>query len=473
MVFSTPLFLFYFLPLFLILYYLSNHKIQNVVLLIFSILFYTWGAPKLILIVICSLVIDFYLIKKMSQLQGKKRGYFLILSIILNTGFLLYFKYANFFVENVNQVLDLMHISPIEWTKVLLPIGISFFTFQKMSYAIDVYRKNGNPLKSFFNYALYILMFPQLIAGPIVRFKEIEKQLYDRSSNNSFDNRLIGFIRFAIGLSKKVLIANVLAEHADAIFAISPDYYSTTTAWIGLLAYTFQIYFDFSGYSDMALGLGKMIGYEFPENFNFPYISQSISEFWRRWHITLGNWMKDYVYIPLGGNRVKISRIYLNLFIVFTISGLWHGAAWTFMAWGVYHGIFLIVDRLFLLKVYQKMGKIPSVFITFFLVIMGWVLFRSESISYAFHFYKKLFIFDFRFDEFYFDSKFIVMLTLAAFFSFMGIVPKMEGLQYKLYNKNLPLKPLMVSVFLAISLYILCGGSLMAGGFNPFIYFRF
>ena len=216
-----------------------------------------------------------------------------------------------------------------------------------------------------------------------------------------------------------------------------------------------------------------MIGYEFPENFNFPYISQSISEFWRRWHITLGNWMKDYVYIPLGGNRVKISRIYLNLFIVFTISGLWHGAAWTFMAWGVYHGIFLIVDRLFLLKVYQKMGKIPSVFITFFLVIMGWVLFRSESISYAFHFYKKLFIFDFRFDEFYFDSKFIVMLTLAAFFSFMGIVPKMEGLQYKLYNKNLPLKPLMVSVFLAITLYILCGGSLMAGGFNPFIYFRF
>lgn len=473
MVFSTPLFLFYFLPIFLILYYVSNHKMQNLVLLIFSVLFYTWGAPKFILIVLASLLIDYYVIKKMSSSVGKPRRVLLIASIILNTGFLLYFKYANFFLENVNQVFDVLNIPKVEWTKVLLPIGISFFTFQKMSYTIDVFRKNGNPLRSVFDYALYILMFPQLIAGPIVRFKEIEKQLYDRKENSGFDNRLVGFIRFMIGLSKKVLIANVLAEQVDAVFAVSPDFYSSTTAWIALLAYTFQIYFDFSGYSDMALGLGKMIGYEFPENFNFPYIAQSISEFWRRWHITLGNWMKDYIYIPLGGNRVKISRIYLNLIIVFTISGFWHGAAWTFIAWGAYHGLFLIADRLFLLKIYKKMGKAPSVLLTFFFAIMGWVLFRSESLNYAMNFYQKLFLFDFRIDEFYFESHFTTVLILAAIFSFMGFFGKIENFQYKLYDKNLSLKPLLVSVSFAIILFILCGGSLMAGGFNPFIYFRF
>jgi alginate O-acetyltransferase complex protein AlgI len=308
MVFSTPLFLFYFLPVFLVLYYLSSQKVQNILLLIASILFYTWGAPKFILIVLGSLLVDYYIIKKMSTLENRSRKLWLVFSIVLNTSFLLYFKYANFFVENLNEARSLFNLAQFEWTKVLLPIGISFFTFQKMSYTVDVYRKNGEPLKSVFDYALYILMFPQLIAGPIVRYKEVEKQLHDRSQNNSFDNRIIGFLRFSIGLGKKVLIANVLAEQVDLIFAVSPDFFSSTTAWVGLLAYSFQIYFDFSGYSDMALGIGKMLGYQFPENFNFPYISQNISEFWRRWHMTLGNWMKDYLYIPLGGNRVKISR---------------------------------------------------------------------------------------------------------------------------------------------------------------------
>jgi len=216
-----------------------------------------------------------------------------------------------------------------------------------------------------------------------------------------------------------------------------------------------------------------MIGYEFPENFNFPYISQSISEFWRRWHITLGNWMKDYLYIPLGGNRVKIQRIYLNLIIVFTISGFWHGAAWTFIAWGAYHGIFLIADRVFLLKILRKIGKIPATILTFFFAIMGWVLFRSESISYAISFYRKLFSFNNRMDEFYFDNRLVTILSLAALFSFMGIIKKVELFQYDLYNKNIKLKPLIVSVLCALVLFVLCGGSLMAGGFNPFIYFRF
>jgi alginate O-acetyltransferase complex protein AlgI len=342
-----------------------------------------------------------------------------------------------------------------------------------MSYTVDVYRKNGEPLQSVFDYALYILMFPQLIAGPIVRYKEIEKQLHDRSPNNGFDNRIVGFLRFSIGLGKKVLIANVLAEQVDLIFAVSPDFFSSTTAWVGLLAYSFQIYFDFSGYSDMALGIGKMLGYQFPENFNFPYISQNISEFWRRWHMTLGNWMKDYLYIPLGGNRVKISRVYINLVIVFTLSGFWHGAAWTFIAWGAYHGLFLIADRLFLIKWYKKIGKIPSVILTFFFAILGWVLFRSESLTYAWSFFKKLFAFDNRMDEFYFDSRFITILVIASIFSLMGVFKKVENLQYKIYDKNISLKPLLLLSSIAVIIYLLCGGALLAGGFNPFIYFRF
>lgn len=473
MVFSTPLFLFYFLPVFLVLYYVSSQKIQNILLLIASIFFYGWGAPKFIFIVLGSLLVDFYIIKKMSTLENRSRKLWLVFSIVLNTSFLLYFKYANFFVENLNEVRSLFNLAQFEWTKVLLPIGISFFTFQKMSYTIDVYRKNGDPLESVFDYALYILMFPQLIAGPIVRYKEVEKQLHDRSQNNSFDNRIIGFLRFSIGLGKKVLIANVLAKQVDLIFAVSPDFFSSTTAWVGLLAYSFQIYFDFSGYSDMALGLGKFLGYEFPENFNFPYISQNISEFWRRWHMTLGNWMKDYLYIPLGGNRVKISRIYINLIIVFTLSGFWHGAAWTFIAWGAYHGLFLIADRLFLIKWYKKIGKIPSIILTFFFAILGWVLFRSESLTYAWSFFKKLFAFDNRIDEFYFDSQFITILIIAFIFSLMGVFKKVENLQYKIYDKNISLHPLLLLTFFAVLIYLLCGGALLAGGFNPFIYFRF
>lgn len=473
MVFSSSIFLFIFLPIVLLLYYLSPKKIKNYTLLFFSLLFYTWGAVDFILIALLSMVADFYIAERISKGNQNHRKKWLFVSIAINVSLLLYFKYANFFIGNVNELLGIFGFQPYKWVSIVLPIGISFLTFQKMSYVIDVYRKTTPTQKNFAYYALYILMFPQLIAGPIVRYKDIQTQLNSREDENSFSNRIVGFIRFMIGLSKKVLIANVLSEQADMIFAVSPDYFSTGTAWIGILAYTFQIYFDFAGYSDMAIGLGKMFGFEFLENFNFPYISKSITEFWRRWHISLSNWMKDYLYISLGGNRVKVSRMYLNLIIVFLISGLWHGADWTFVVWGAYHGIFIMADKLFLLKVLKKIGRIPSTIFTFFVVIIGWVFFRSDSINYAFAFIKKMFIFDNRIDEFSFNTKFIVILISAILFSFMGIWGKLENLQFKLFDRNMPMPRLAGLLILAVVLYLLCGGALLAGAANPFIYFRF
>jgi len=264
-------------------------------------------------------------------------------------------------VDNLNGILESLGMTAVHWTKVVLPIGISFFSFQKLTYSVDVYRKVHGPLNRVTDYAMYILMFPQLIAGPIVRFNEIADQIEDRRNNETAENRLTGFFRFIIGLAKKVLVANVLGEQVDMIFAMDAAEITMGLSWIGIVAYAFQIYFDFSGYSDMAIGIGRMIGFDFPENFNNPYVSQSISEFWRRWHMTLGNFMKNYLYIPLGGNRVSTNKMYFNLWVVFLISGLWHGAAWTFVIWGAFHGLFLILDRLFLLKVYKKIGKVPSI----------------------------------------------------------------------------------------------------------------
>lgn len=341
MVFSSVLFLFYFLPIFFLVYILIPVKLRNTWALIASLLFYAWGAPIFVFVVSGIIVIDFFIVNKIYESQDRSlRRKLLTVSVILKVGLLAYFKYANFFIENIDVVLQAAGFSKIPWTQVALPIGISFFTFQALTYSVDVYRKVHAPLKSIGDYLLYILLFPQLIAGPIVRYNEIADQLEDRHENENFDNRVLGLFRFIIGLSKKVLIANVLGAEADKAFAFSQDELTSNIAWIGILAYTFQIYFDFSGYSDMAIGLGRMMGFKFPENFNNPYVSQNITEFWRRWHITLGRFMRDYLYIPLGGNRVTVSRMYFNLAFVFIVSGFWHGAAWNFLIWGAYHGFF-------------------------------------------------------------------------------------------------------------------------------------
>ncbi len=475
MVFSSILFLYYFLPTFLLLYFiLKKQSYKNIWLLVTSIFFYAWGASDFILIVLASIVIDFYLVKYIHISENKKRKKLLLaISVLMNIGLLAYFKYANFFIENVDLLLIYFGKSPVQWVRVVLPIGISFFTFQKMTYGIDVYRKVYPPLKKLTDFALYILMFPQLIAGPIVRYNEIAEQIENRQENENFNNRITGFFRFTIGLAKKVLIANVLGEQVDLIFSMPIEEIGTYTAWIGIMAYAFQIYFDFSGYSDMAIGIGRIIGFDFPENFNNPYISQNITEFWRRWHITLGRWMKDYLYIPLGGNRVSVKRIYFNLWIVFLLSGLWHGAAWTFVIWGAFHGFFLVLDRLFLLKFYRWIGKFPSILITFVITLIGWVIFRVEDIYFGIDYIIRMFSFE-RVDSPYpFDRQFYYILILGGVFAFWAVFDKGEQWQNKIYAKQKSSIYLILMFLISAILLFISSSYIAASGFNPFIYFRF
>ena len=476
MVFSSTLFLLFFLPVFLLCYHLVPSKFKNWVILIASLFFYAWGAPKFVFVVVGSVLVDFYLIDFMYKSTVKKNRLILLsVSISINLGLLLYFKYANFFVENMNGVLSSFGVNEVSWTSVVLPIGISFYTFQTLTYSIDVYRGTHKPLKTPLQYLVYIMLFPQMIAGPIVRFNEIADQIESREDLETFDNKLLGFFRFGIGLAKKVLIANVMGVEADRVFAMAETDLTTPIVWIGSLAYTFQIYYDFSGYSDMAIGLGKILGFKFPENFNNPYVSQNITEFWRRWHITLGSFMRDYLYIPLGGSRVDSKgRLYLNLWMVFLLSGLWHGAAWNFVLWGAFHGMFLIFDRLFLLKVYRRIGKYPSILITFIITVVGWVLFRVESIDQAIFFIQKMFAFDFRPVDHYLDREFWSILTIAVIFAFITV--SNWGLQLEktfFFKACYSSGGYVAGTILLLVLMILCIASITSSGFNPFIYFRF
>lgn len=439
-----------------------------------SVFFYMWGAPVFVFVVGASILADFYIIKWMDKHDDRLRKRGLALSVFLNVGLLVYFKYANFLIDNVNSLFVSAGYEPLKWIGIALPIGISFFTFQKLSYSIDVYRKIHGPLKKIQDYALYIILFPQLIAGPIVRFHEIADQIVDRKENENADNRLIGFFRFIIGLAKKVLIANSLGVHVDEIFALSGEQLGTGIAWLGIIAYSFQIYYDFSGYSDMAIGIGRMIGFKFPENFNNPYISQNITEFWRRWHMTLGRWMKDYLYIPLGGSRVKTSRrLYFNLWVVFLISGLWHGAAWNFVAWGAFHGLFLVLDRIFLAQLLQRAGRYVSVIFTYTATLIGWVLFRAESFDQIRYYLKAMFShqtvsnFETPGTEFWF------FLILGAFFSFFALRNGIENWQVRLFSNPVGIKTHIYRSVLAVFLFILCVAYITSSGFNPFIYFRF
>jgi len=475
MVFSSSLFLLYFFPIFLLVYYLADTKYKNAVILVFSVFFYMWGAPRFVSVILGSIIVDYYLSHAIFNSEGKKKKTILIFSVCLNVSILLYFKYANFFVENINEVLrGLGSTGPIKWTSIALPIGISFFTFHELSYIIDVYRGINKPMKRITDYAVYILLFPQLIAGPIIRYKEIANQIIDRHHQETIDNKLTGFFRFVIGLSKKVLIANVLGEQVDKIYSLPPGELSTSLAWIGIIAYSFQIYFDFSGYSDMAIGIARMIGILFPENFDNPYISRSITEFWRRWHISLSRWMRDYLYIPLGGNQVKSkARLYFNLWLVFLISGFWHGAAWNFIVWGAFHGLFLIADRLFLLRITEKIGKLPSMLLTYLIVIVGWVFFRAENLDYAFGFLKTMSGITNFAAEPILDNKFYFILILAALFSFTGIFGKIHDVQNYILFRAPSIRRTITYGFVSITLMILCLGSISSSGFNPFIYFRF
>ncbi len=451
---------------------MSPTKLKNLVIVLASILFYSWGGPKYIFIIFASILLDFFFAMLIYRSTNHKK-LFMIIALSINLGLLAYFKYFNFFLDNINTVLVGEKLGAISFMRVALPIGISFFTFHEMSYIIDVYRGVKPPMKNIVDYSLYILFFPQLIAGPIIRFNEISDQIIDRKDQETIDNKLAGFFRFIIGLAKKVLIANVIGLEADKIFAIDLNMLNTPLAWIGVLAYSFQIYFDFSGYSDMAIGIARMLGFVFPENFNNPYIAQSITEFWKRWHMTLSRWMRDYLYIGLGGNRVGKSRLYLNLWIVFLLSGLWHGAAWNFVIWGTYHGMFLIADRIFLSKLLTKIGKYPSIIITFLFVLIGWVFFRVENISQAFAFIGKMFSFNFKEANLNLDNRFYFILMLAAALSFVRAFKPGKWLEERIYATKFSLTGTMGMTILCVLLFVLSVGCITSSGFNPFIYFRF
>ncbi len=473
MVFSGTIFLLYFFPLFLLSYFLTPKKFRNYVLLAFSLVFYAWGAPAFIFILAGSTIISFYIVQLMHRSANEKQKKLLLLTaLLLNVGVLIYFKYANFFMENFNSLLQSFGAKELKWTAIALPIGISFYTFQCLSYCVDVYRGVSPPLKKATDFLLYIIMFPQLIAGPIVRFNTISGQITDRTSMPS--DRVLGFYRFTIGLAKKVLIANVMGKYADMYMTRNLLSLSSTEAWLGLLAYSFQIYFDFAGYSDMAIGIGRMIGFTFPENFNNPYVSKSITEFWRRWHMTLSSWMRDYLYIPLGGSRVDTKlRLFMNLWIVFLISGLWHGASWNFVIWGAYHGFFLVIDRLFLKKLLARAGAYVATIFTFMVAILGWVLFRLETFDQALTYYGRLFAFEFKAIDAGNMLDMLIVMAVAFIFSFITLTRFGKDLETRIFYEEYGPKRYIIVGTAVIILFALSLGSIAATGFNPFIYFRF
>ena len=475
MVFSTTIFLFGFLPAVIISYYgqqlLSPKKLRNLVLLLFSYLFYLYGAAGFLLILILSTLAD-YVLGRLIDRKAEYKKVWLCFSLLINLGLLLYFKYANFFVGELNNVLLRFEFFPIEWNAVILPIGISFFTFQKLSYIIDVYRGKSHALENVIDFALYIAMFPQLISGPIVRFSLIKSQLKGR--RESWDDFYNGVLRFCWGLVKKVVIAHACGQITDIIFDLNLELLDTKVAWLGAITYTLQIYFDFSAYSDMAIGLGMMFGFTFPENFNRPYSAVSITDFWRRWHITLSRWFRDYLYIPLGGNRGTTTRTCLNMTIVFILCGLWHGANWTFLVWGIYHGVFLVLERITGIRnIPPEKYKILRRIITLLIVIIGWVLFRSDNIVQAIGFMGAMFtLTDLPISyELSLALNFRNLLFLMAALPVFLLPPDFSLIRLVIDKKD-PV-PLLAGALLILLVLPYCAALIVGGASSPFIYYRF
>lgn len=470
MVFSSLVFLFLFLPVILLGHAILPHPWRNYFLLLGSLFFLAWGGIQLSILLLISIAINYFCGRligmRMQQGAGSKTA--LGLGIAMNLLLLGTFKYANFFVENLNILLNKLALEPLEDPGIVLPIGISFYTFQAISYLVDVYRKETPVQRHIGHLALYIALFPQLIAGPIVRYESIHLSLSSRKVTADVYGE--GIRRFLIGLGKKVLIANPLAYIVDTIFDLPPGGISTSLAWIGALGYTFQIYFDFSGYSDMAIGLGLMLGFRFPENFNLPYLATSIREFWRRWHMSLSNWFRDYLYIPLGGNRKGGGRTVLNLWIVFLLTGLWHGASWNFVLWGMWHGLFLSLERIGKWPAFPGRTLLKGIW-TFWIVVMGWVLFRAPDIGFAWEYLQAMYQPQELAKPFHWEwiqnRESYLVVFLALFFGFGGgkllKAPKGSG------------KPLFQigEALILLGIMVLSIAYLVAESYNPFIYFRF
>lgn len=486
MLFSSPIFLFMFLPILLIAYFCANDRLKNLVLLAFSLLFYAWGEPVYVVVMLCSIAINYTfglsMESRRAQASAGMKKALLAICVVINIGLLIYFKYTDFFITNINRLFFAGSENPIPLQNIVMPIGISFFTFQSLSYVIDVYRGEVNAQRNFINVALYVSLFPQLIAGPIVRYKDIDKQIEARSP--AFPLFVGGVRRFIIGLGKKVILANTAALIADEVFGLSLANLSTPVAWIGIAAYALQIYYDFSGYSDMAIGLGHMFGFTFLENFNYPYISKSITEFWRRWHISLSTWFRDYLYIPLGGNRKGKAKTYRNLLIVFFCTGFWHGASWNFIVWGMYHGMFQLIEkgRLFErglkglnireeawpIKVFRHAG-------TLLIVLIGWVFFRAESLTAAVEYIMRMFGLTgpefVLFTPWYYLTAKSIPVLLAGMVLSTPILKRTLFASYE--GLSVSTAGTLVRDVLIVGVLVFCILELASSAYNPFIYFRF
>lgn len=470
MVFSSLVFLCIFMPIVFLLYtIIPNLLFRNALLIVTSLLFYAYGEPVYVLLMIFSSILNYVCARLVTN--EKKGKLCLIVAVVLNLGMLAVFKYAGFFTESLNSLLNLNLPVP----EITLPIGISFFTFQALSYVIDVYRKNVPAQKNYFYVLLYITFFPQLIAGPIVKYRDINDQIEDRKQ--SVEKIANGLRRFICGLAKKVIIANTMGQVADNIFNADSSYLSILTAWLGAVAYLFQIYYDFSGYSDMAIGLGHMFGFDFKENFNYPYGAESIQDFWRKWHISLSTWFKEYLYIPLGGNRKGKTRTVLNRMIVFFATGLWHGANWTFVLWGVYHGLFLLLEEY--IPLIKKLPKVLKHIYTLIVVTVGFVIFRAETIGQGFDFIFNMFT-----GVNISDSSlslaisqitpwFIVVFILAVFCA-APVKPLTEKFRNSDGVMTESVSVVQIILYLlSFALLAFCIIRLSGSSYNPFIYFRF
>jgi alginate O-acetyltransferase complex protein AlgI len=483
MLFSSIIFIFLFLPIFLSAYFVIKKEYRNLFILLASLLFYFWGEGEYVLVLILYMIANYFfgvLIEKFAiQTYDRARLYAkitLILGLVFNIGFLVFFKYFNFIVVTINSAFEKISSFQLVNPEIHLPIGISFFTFQAISYIVDVYRGDVLAQKNFINFSMYKTLFPQLIAGPIIRYKDISKQILNRAC--TYSSFSIGISRFILGLAKKVLIADILGSVVKNIFSLPANEMSFGAAWLGVVCFSLQIYFDFSGYSDMAIGLAKMIGFDFLENFNYPYVSKSIREFWRRWHISLSSWFRDYLYIPLGGNRMGKIRNYLNLFFVFFLCGLWHGASWLFVIWGCWHGVFLVLERTFVGRFLNKINPAFQYMYTLAVLMIGWVFFRANSLSHASLFFRNMFGFNglYLADSINFlNPKIIIVIILGFILS----TPITKILKNRIKQFNYICNPIYINIIKGfyrlglLLLFILCLVVLSNSAYNPFIYFRF
>ena len=467
MVFSSLSYLLLFMPLVILLYFIAPRKLRNLLLFIVSLLFYAWGEPIYVVLMIFSTLVDYshgLLIEKWDDKPALRRAV-LISSCVINLGLLCFFKYAGFAVQSVNDLFGLSLTVP----KIALPIGISFYTFQTMSYTIDVYRRKCPVQHNIISFGCYVAMFPQLIAGPIVRYVTIAEELDNRVE--TWDGFFEGTKRFLLGMSKKVLLANGVGALWESVAAQPASELSALTAWLGILAYAFQIFFDFSGYSDMAIGLGRMFGFSFPDNFRYPYISRSVTDFWRRWHITLSTWFREYLYIPLGGNRCSVPRHIFNLAVVWLATGFWHGASWNFVAWGAYFGVLLIAEKYLWGKYIEKAPGIVGWLYTALIVIFGWVLFAFENFSRGFAFMGTMLgsgtgLFDAQAIRLLLDNGLVLLICAVASTPLMAnVLGKLQKARPKLHTG--------VIYAAMIAGFALCMVYVINAGYNPFLYFRF